>query len=376
MNVVIVGGGFAGVKTALELACVDGFKVTLINSGADFEYHGALYRSTIDHSLLEVVLNLEDMFVKFKNIEVKIDKALAINAVSKYVSCESGNKYSYDKLIMCLGNEKNNFVVPGVNTYAHSVYSIRNTVNLRNELVNLFTIPHKQKVRIIVIGAGQSGVEISGELQKFANSVAEKYNHVPKKVEVDLIEKSDKVVPRLKTEASRVALKRLKRIGVNVILGKEVVRCSRNSVQFADGERAADIIIWTAGSMPADIFSQYPDIFDFENGKVAVNEYLQSPKSRDVYVLGDSTNTRYSGMAQTAIFDAMFVSNNLKLQASGKGPKTYIPKIPVYVVPIAGKWAITQIGDKVRSGSVGWMKRKKADRYISKNFEPMKKLIR
>ncbi len=59
MNVVVVGGGFGGVKTALELSNKPSVKVTLITACTNFEYHGALYRSATGHSPLEVVIPLE-----------------------------------------------------------------------------------------------------------------------------------------------------------------------------------------------------------------------------------------------------------------------------------------------------------------------------
>ena len=57
MKIVIVGGGFAGVKMALELVNKQGFEITLISKNADFEYHGALYRSATGQSPLIVVSN-------------------------------------------------------------------------------------------------------------------------------------------------------------------------------------------------------------------------------------------------------------------------------------------------------------------------------
>ena len=61
-KVVVVGGGFGGVKTALELANKPGFEVQLISDNTHFEYHGALYRSAVGHSPMEVVIPLKEIF--------------------------------------------------------------------------------------------------------------------------------------------------------------------------------------------------------------------------------------------------------------------------------------------------------------------------
>lgn len=373
MHVVIVGGGFAGVKAALELSNKKDLSVTLISRGSDFEYHGALYRSATGHSPLEVVMRLGDIFAGKDNIELVVDNIDTINNQLKYVKSETGQQYPYDRLLMCVGNEKSYFGIPGLDVYAHSMYTIHDTMKLRNELVKLFTIPHRQKVRVIVIGAGPSGTELASELQNFSNLVANRYGHTAKKVEVDLVERSARVLPILNEKASRIALKRLVKIGVNVMLGKKVIQCTRNTVRLDDEERAADLIIWTAGCKTVDIYSRYPELFAIEQGRVVVNEYMQVNKAKDIYVLGDNAFTKYSGMAQTAVSDAIFVAKNLISEVAGKELRTYAPHVPIYVVPISGKWAVVQSGNSVRSGRYGWTVRRKADLYIYKNFEPLKK---
>lgn len=376
MKVVIVGGGFGGVKTALELANKDGFEVVLITQNADFEYHGALYRSATGSSPLEVVLRIGDILHHAKNVEIVIDKITALNNRVKMLRGETGQTYTYDTLVLGMGSVKNYFGIQGLEEYSHTMYTIKDTLELRHDLVKMFSLAHKDNVRIAVIGAGPSGVELSGELQNFANAVAEKYSLKPKKVHVSLIEGADRVLPLLDPKASDLALKRLQKIGVEVKLHKKVIKCSRNIVHLDDTECAADIIVWTAGSKPVDFYAKYPEVFTLKNGKVNVNELLQTPKDPHIYVIGDNASTLYSGMAQTALTDAIFVSHNLIHYAAHGTVKLYTPKKPIYVVPISGKWAVAEINGKVRSGRFGWSVRRKADLFIFKNFEPMKKALK
>lgn len=373
MKIVIVGGGFGGVKTALELSNKEGLEVTLISQGPDFEYHGALYRSATGHSPLEVVLRIGELLEHARNVTFVVDKITAINTKVKAVRSDTGQIYQYDKLILCMGNEKNFFGISGLDTYAHTMYTIHDTMQLRQDLVHLFSQQHRKAVRIIVIGAGPTGVELAGELQNFARLVADRYGVEPKQVGVDLIEGSNRVLPTLDQKASVKALRRLKKIGVNVLLEQKVLSCSQNAVKLEHEERAADIIVWTAGSKAVDIYAKYPEVFELERGKVKVDEYLRVPKAPDVFVMGDNAFTQYSGMAQTAINDAIFVSNTILSTQAGREAISYKPKQPIYVVPISGKWAVVQIKGKVRSGRYGWSIRRKADLYIFKNFEPLKK---
>ena len=378
MKVVIVGGGFAGVKTALMLASKPGFEVVLISVGQDFEYHGALYRTATGRSPLEVVIPIPEILAGASNIEFVSDKVIALNPKVKAVKGESGRIYQYDELVLSLGNEKNYFGIPGFAEYSHSMYTIADTTKLRCELVKLFSVSHRTIVRVVVVGAGASGVELAGSLKEFSDLVAIRYGHRPKQVQVDLVEGSDRVLPLLSLKASTKAYKRLISLGVNVMLQKVVTKCAQNIISMADGDRAADIIVWTAGSKTVDFYAKYPEIFELEHGKVKVDEYMRVPKAKDIYVLGDNAFTKYSGMAQTALHDAKFVASNLvKFNNNPEMPlNKYRVSTPAYVVPIGKKWAVLQDKQKVRSGYYGWLVRRRADLYIFKNFEPYKRAVK
>ena len=75
-------------------------------------------------------------------------------------------------------------------------------------------------------------------------------------------------------------------------------------------ERAADIIIWTAGSKSVNFFTRQPALFSIEHGKVVVDGQLLAKGFGNVFVAGDNAFTPYSGMAQTAIYDGNFLAKN------------------------------------------------------------------
>lgn len=107
-----------------------------------------------------------------------------------------------------------------------------------------------------------------------------------------------------------------------------------------------------------------------------VDEYLRVQGHKDIYVIGDNADTKYSGMAQTAIHNARYVAANFISIKNNKMPKTYKSVPPLYVVTGGGPWAVVQKGKKVISGRRGWRVRRQADMTIFKNFEPYKKAIK
>jgi NADH dehydrogenase FAD-containing subunit len=90
-----------------------------------------------------------------------------------------------------------------------------------------------------------------------------------------------------------------------------------------------------------------------------VDAYLQAEEG--IYIIGDNADTPYSGVAQTALHDAVFVAENLKRVADGQQPQAYRPKRPIYVTPTGPYWASVVWGAVHLTGWIGWMLRHAAD---------------
>lgn len=375
MKVVIVGGGFGGLKTALELANNPGFEITLISERPNFEYHGALYRSGTGRSPLEVVMPLRDILKGVRNITFAQDRIVGIDAGKQRVVSETGNVYSYDKLILALGNVVNYFGIAGMDETTMSLDTISNTIALRHQLVELFK-SNKPVLHIVVAGAGPAGVELAGELQHFAQIVAEKYKLQPKRLKVVIIEGANRALPGLKPAASYKALRRLERLGVKVMLNTQLNSCEPGKVCLDGGDLSADLIIWTAGSRAPGFYADHPNVFKLERGRVKVDQYLKAAGQESIYVIGDNAATPYAGMAQTALHDAKFVARNLIRELGGKKLFWYRAQIPVYAVPIGPNWAILQTSRRVMSGRRAWLVRRRADLAIYRNFKPYKEAVK
>lgn len=376
-KVVVVGGGFGGVKTALELANVPGFQVQLISDNTHFEYHGALYRSAVGHSPKEVVIPLKEIFSAAKNVELVLDAITYIKPDKKLVVGSDGDLYSYDSLVLALGNTVNYFGIKGLKEHSETMHNISTTLRLRRKLIDLFSQPHRQAVRVAIIGGGASGVELAAELPAFAELIAKKHGHAKPRVNVLLIEASNRILPNLSTAASTKMTKRLITQGIELYVNIAVESCQEGALCLSAGTINADLLIWTAGSKPVDFFEKNNHVFTLgRGGRVAVDDYLQAQGHRNIYILGDNADTKFSGMAQTALFDALYVTRRMKALRENKKLSPYRPKPPVYVITGGGKWAIVQKGKRVLAGRTGWHIRRQADLLVFKHFEPYEKAIK
>lgn len=375
MNVVVVGGGFGGIKTALELMNKPDIQVTLISSSNNFEYHGALYRTATGSSPLEVTIPLREIFIKAKNVSVILDKATLIEPEKNIISSETGNSYHYDALVLALGNKINYFGINGMEQESETMVTVADTIALRHRLVQIV----KSKVEhphLVIVGAGATGVELSGDLQNFADNITEKYQLPRKLIRTSIIEGSDRVLPILKPKLSEKALIRLASLGVTVRLNTRVNSCEPGKLCLDSEDIDADLIVWTAGSRIVDFYSDNSKHFQIERGKIKVDDYLRAYGQKNIYVIGDNAATKYSGMAQTAIHDGKYLARIFLQMKKGIVPTKYRSRLPVYVVPIGSRWAVLQNGSKLISGYRAWLVRRRADLWIFKNFEPYEKAIK
>lgn len=374
-RVVIVGGGFGGVKAALQLANKPGFEVILISQGNNFEYHGALYRSATGHSPMEVVIPIKDILKRAHNVTFVLDKVVSLDPKKHVIVSEVGNSYRYDQLILAMGNCINYFGIEGMEQNSFGLNTIAQTIMLRNRMTELFR-SGKKTPTIAVVGAGPSGVELAGEIQHFARRISRKYKTPVAHPRVVLIEGADRALPMFNPLLSARAYVQLQKLGVELRLNTKVNTCEEGKVCLSGGDVEADIIIWTAGSRAVDFYANNSKLFELERGRVKVDEFMRAEGHHDIFVIGDNAFTQFSGMAQTALHDAKFVTRNLIRIHKGKEPVEYRTAHPTYVVPIGDKWAVLQNDKHHWSGSRAWLFRRQADLWIFRNFEPYKKAVK
>ena len=208
------------------------------------------------------------------------------------------------------------------------------------------------------MGGGPSGVELAGALPFYLRHIMKKHGLPQKNIHVDLVEAEPRLMPRMPKSYSRAIQRRLQRLGVKLYLNQKVEAETADKLMLSDHPIDSHTVIWTAGVTNHPFLSANKFQLN-ERGKALVDELMQAEE--DIYVIGDNADTSYSGMAQTALYDAVFVSDNLQRLARGDRPRPYEPKKPIYVTPAGPKWAAVQWGSLHIYGWLGWMLRELAD---------------
>lgn len=338
MKIVIVGGGFGGVKTALELAKDDRNDVTLISDRPDFQYYPALYSTATGHSHLQSWVPLGEIFAS-TNVQIYIDTIVSIDHETRILTAESGEIYDYDLCILALGSVTTYFGIEGLDAFSYGIKSAGEIQRLKQHLYEQMAVERTVDKRFVVIGGGPTGVELAASLGTYIKRLQKKYRLRRRHVHIDLIEASPRVLPRMSEDASKLVTKRLRRLGITVMTGKAVQKETVDTLMVSGEPIKSHTVIWTSGVANNPFFKNNPQTFVLaKNGRVAVDEHLKAADR--VYVIGDNAATPYGGLAQTALRDALFVARNIKRQHSGKKPKKYKAVMPPVVIPVGKDWAI------------------------------------
>ena len=364
-KIVIVGGGFGGIKTALELEKNKAFQVVLVTDRDVFRYYPTLYHAATGGKLAESAIALGEIFAG-KNVELIYDEVLKLDRANKFVRGKK-DKYSYDKLVLALGVVTNFFGIKGLSDYAYGIKSVEEAHRLRDHLHKQLADDSKPDAHYVVIGGGPTGVELAGNLPGYVSHVMKKHGLKPTRLHVDLVEAADRLMPRMPKPYSKAVLKRLHSLGVNVHLSQTVQAETADALMINGKPIKSHSVVWTAGVANHPFFAEN-DFYITEHRKVAVNKYLESDE--DIYVIGDNADTEFSGMAQTALHDAKFVAADLIRQARGKSRREYKPKKPIYITPAGPGWAAMLWGNTQLYGWGAWVLRSAADLVAYKDLEP------
>ena len=362
----IVGGGFGGIKAALDLVKNDAFKVTLLSNRDSFHYHPTLYHTATGGSRQISEIPLSELF-KDKPVEIIKATATKLDREHKSVHTKGGKKFSYDILILALGAVTNYFGIKGMEEYSYGIKSIAEAEELKAHLHAQLIDEKHPDLNYIIVGGGPTGVELAGALPQYVHRIMKQHGLKDSKLHIDLVEAAPHLMPRMPKSVSRAFEKQLRSLGVKLYLGTPVQAETANTLLMNGKYVRSHTVVWTAGIANNSFFSDNGFILA-KNHKVQVDKLLQAWPG--VFVIGDNADTPYSGMAQTALYDANFVASNLIRHAEGKRPYAYKAKKPIYVTPAGPHWASVVWGPLHIYGWLGWAIRQAADWIGYKDLEP------
>ena len=341
LHVTIVGGGFGGVRAALQLAKDPVASITLITDREEFQYYPTLYSSATGHSHLESWMPLGEIFADHPNVHVYIDTIDSIDPGKKILKGATGATYSYEKVVFSIGVVTTYFGIPGLETYAYGIKSVGEIKRLKQRLFIDIAERHQVDKNYCIIGAGPTGVELAAAMGTYIQRLCKHYGVRRRNVRIRLIEAAPRILPRSSEKTSKLVARRLRTLGVKVETNKRVEKENATALIVSGDTVESHTVIWTSGVTNNPFFAAHPEIFHLaKNGRVEVDAHLRA--SEDIYVIGDNAATPYTGLAQTALHNADYISYAIRALHEGRDPRPYRPKLPVQALPIGHRWAVIE----------------------------------
>lgn len=358
MRIVVIGGGFGGIRAALDLAKQRDVDVTLISDREHFTYYPSLYAVATGGSSRQSFVPVDEILSGSRVTFIK-DKITGYNPERRIVSGEIRD-YSFDRAIFSLGVVTSYFGIKGLDTYSFGIKSSDEVARFKRHVHDEIVADHHLDKQYVIVGAGPTGVELSASMASYISRIAEAHKVRHTKIRIKLVEAAPRVLPRMSEEASRIVHERLTALGVDVMLNEKVEWQDDDEVFVSGRSIPTHTVIWTSGVANNPFFEQHSQHFTLApNHKVTVNEHMMV--NGHTYVIGDNAATPFSGLAQTALHDAIYVARDIIRAKQGHPRPAYRVIKPPVVVPVGIRWAILEWNWILVSDFFGHLIRRAAD---------------
>ncbi len=375
-RILILGGGFGGVYTAIELERVFGrdtsVEITLVSRDNFFLFTPMLHEVAASDLDLAHIVNPIRKLVRRTNLFVgQVD---SIDLAGKRVMVSHGAEHhahelEYDHLVLAMGSVTNFYGLPGLAERALTMKTLGDGIYLRNQMIahieqadfECCAQLREPLLTFVVAGGGFAGVETAAGLNDFLREAVKFYPNLREHmIRVVLVHSGQVILPELGEKLGRYAQKKLAARKMEIILGTRVAGVTDDSVQLANGQTIrSNTLVWTAGTSPNPLLASLP--CRQERGRILVNEDLETQEWPGVWSLGDcacvpdgSTGRFHPPTAQHALRQARFLARNIAATIRGGSRKPFRFKTLGLLAAIGRRTGVANILGINFSGFLAW----------------------
>ena len=342
-RIVILGGGFAGMRTA---ACLEeqlredrSVSITLVSETNALLFTPMLAEvagSSLEPSHISTPLRTSlhrTAFIRSRVLEVNLDRRrVVLGDASSGSDSASLREIPYDHLVLALGSVSNYLGMSNIEKLAFNFRSLLDAIRIRNHIIEMFERADREPdpsdrrplLTFVIAGGGFAGVELAGAINDFAHGILADYPTLqPEDLATILVHSRDRILPELSESLARYAQQRMEARGVKFRLNTRLTDVRPGVVVLSDAAIRADTLVWTAGTAPNPLLKSLPVEKD-KRGAVVVDGAMAVPGHAGVWALGDcaAVNDAKTGKpcpptAQFALREAEVLAKNIRAQLAG-----------------------------------------------------------
>ncbi|GAA3258475.1 NAD(P)/FAD-dependent oxidoreductase [Nonomuraea helvata] len=358
-HILIVGGGYVGLYTALRLQRKlhrelrgGEARITIIDPQSYMTYQPFLPEAAAGNlSPRHVVAPLRRIL---PDVQILNGTVTEINHSDRTVTFRPAEgeprQVTYDVIVMAAGSISRTLPIPGLTDIGIGFKSVGEAIALRNRVLHLLDLAEstddpevrRRALTFVVVGAGFAGVEALAELEDMAKDSTRYYRNIrPSDVRWVLVEATKRVLPEVGPEMGKWTLEQLRERGIEVKLETRLESCVGGHVILSDGsEFDAETLVWTAGVKPSPVVNDSDLPLD-ERGRIKATAMLTVAGVSDAFAAGDAagvpdvTNPGQfcAPNAQHAVRQAKVLADNIVRHLRGQQLVEYRHK---YVGSVAG----------------------------------------
>lgn len=341
MQIVIIGGGFAGINLAKELSNRKGIEVTLVDKNNYNFFPPLIYQ--VATAFLEpssISYPFRKFFAGKKNLQFRLGELQKVIPAENKIILNNGELH-YDHLVFATGAETSYFGMENVKKNAIPMKTLNDAIEMRNTLLkNLEKASITKDIRerrklltLVVVGGGPTGVEVSGmfaEMRK--NILLKEYPELETSASnIYLVDGGEALLSPMSTDSQKDTLKALTKLGVVVKLQTRVVDYKDDTVYFKNGESLqTKNLIWAAG-VSAREFEGIPAESYGRGKRMTTDAFHKVVNTQNIYAIGDTSiqlsdsafADGHPQVAQVAIQQGVNLADNFKLMLQNKAPKPF-----------------------------------------------------
>ena len=336
-RVVVVGGGFGGLQAVKDLngAPVD---ITLIDQRNHHLFQPLLYQvATASLTPSEIAWPIRALLHDRPEVSTILGTAIGVDIALQQVRLHNGRCISYDTLVLATGARHSYFGHDAWEAFAPGLKTVEDATRLRSHILLAFenaereTDPSRRAALLtfVVIGAGPTGVELSGTIADLAHdTLPSDFRAIDTRMtRILLIEAGPLVLPGYPDDLSDYARRALEQLGVEVALGNAVTNVTADSVTFGDRRVRAATIIWAAG-VRASSAAKWLGVAADRNDRIVVQPDLSVPGHPEIFAVGDTVTVTtpdgkpVPGIAPAAKQGGRYVASVIRARLGGKRAPT------------------------------------------------------